>query len=153
MSSCHRSHHAHQQIAFSVIYSDWTSAVPHGTLKQSQLLHLLHPPAHREHFCDLEPTFPSAPPVVIVAFQHQETPMSNPLLELVLVLIFSTCKTSDQDTAAANAVSQWDTHRPAAALSLPAARYLPSRAGGAWAGPGLPPALDHSPALTGLFLL
>lgn len=153
MSSCHRSHHAHQRIAFSVIYSDWTSGVPHGTLKQSQLLHLLYPPAHREHFCDLGSTFPSAPLVGIMAFQHHEIPMSNPLLELVLVLIFSICKTSDQDTAAANAVSQWDTHCPAAVLSLPAARYPPSWAGGAWAGPGLPPALDHSPALTGLFLL
>lgn len=106
------------------VQSDCTSAVPHGALKQSQLLHLLQPPAHREHFWDLGYTFPSAPLVGTMAFRHQGPPMSSPLSELILVSGFSICKPSNQDAAAAKAVSRGKGHRPAAA-SLPAPRFPP----------------------------
>lgn len=95
---------------------------PHGALKQSQLLHLLQPPAHREHFWDLGYTFPSAPLVGTMAFWHQGPPMSSPLSELMLVSVFSICKPSDQDAAAA--VSRGDGHHPAAP-SLPAPGFPP----------------------------
>lgn len=130
--------------------------MPHGALKQSQLLRLLHPPAHREHFWNLGSVFPSAPLMGIMAFWCQGTPMPNPLSELLLVSIFSICKTSTQDAAAAaNAVPWWDTHRPAALPSLPAPGYPPPpQPPGSWTTGWSCAAstLDCPPALTGFFI-
>lgn len=51
------------------VQSDWTSPVPQGALELSQSLHLLPPPAHREHSWGLGFTFPAAPLMGMVEFQ------------------------------------------------------------------------------------